>query len=146
MSRKKMDKIFDNKFDESEYDGKSINFNIEPGYIDDRDSESVISDQILMDRIDELIQNSKFNEFNKLNEDGKIPKLNKVQICEVYSFINDEVKDFSVIEIFSAVSEYFDIQGSKFYNSLSNSHKDELLNMLDESRGIKEGKHIDKLF
>ena len=145
--RKKMDKIFDNTFEESEYDGKAISFNIEPSFVDSRDSETMISDKILMDRIDELVQGSvKFKAFNKINEEGKIPKLNKIQICEVYTYINSEINDFSVIEIFGATSEYFDIQGSKFYNSLSNAHKDELLNKLDDARNIREGKHIDKLF
>ena len=144
--RTKMDKIFDNTFEESEYDGKAISFSIEPSYVDNRDSESMISDKILMDKVDSLINGSKYKKWNEINSEGKIPKLNKVQICEVYSFINSSIEDFGVIEIFAATSEYFDIQGGKFYNSLSNAHKDELLNKLDELRNIKELKHVNNLF
>ena len=141
-----MDKIFDNTFEESEYDGKAISFNIDPSYVNEVDSENAISDRILMDKIDELVMGSEYKKWNTINKEGKIPKLNKLQICEVYAYINSNINDFSVIEIFSATSEYFDIQGSKFYNSLSNAHKDELLNKLDEVRNIKEQKNIYNLF
>jgi len=147
MTRQKTDKIFDNTFEESEYDGRSVNWKADPTWTDDKDSETSISDNILMERIDNLIMESKkFKKLNKPGRDGKIPKLNKIQIGAVYSYIVENINDYNVIEIFAAISEYFDIQGAKFYNSLSNAHKDDLMVELDKRTGIIDKKKIRKLF
>lgn len=140
------DKIFDNSFEESDYDGRSINWQLDPVFSSGKDSENSINDVMLMEKVDELIRNSDFNKWNIPDKEGKIPKLSKVQISEVYSYISSNVKEYSVIEIFAATSEYFDIQGSKFYNSLSNAHKDELMIELDRRTGIIDRKGIRKLF
>ena len=140
------DKIFDNSFEESDYDGRSINWQLDPVFSSGKDTENSIGDIMLMEKIDELINNSDFNKWNIPDKEGKIPKLNKIQISEVYSYISSNVKEYSVIEIFAATSEYFDIQGSKFYNSLSNAHKDELMIELDKRTGIIDRKGIRKLF
>jgi hypothetical protein len=140
------DKIFDNSFEESDYDGRSINWQLDPVFSSGKDTENSINDVMLMEKVDELIRNSNFNKWNIPDKEGKIPKLSKVQISEVYSYISSNVKEYSVIEIFAATSEYFDIQGSKFYNSLSNAHKDELMIELDRRTGIIDRKGIRKLF
>ena len=146
MARNKTDKIFDNSFEESEYDGRSVNWKADPTWTDDKDSEQTITDNILMERIDELIMGSKYKKWNKPARDGKIPKLSKIQIGQVYSHIVSNINDYNVIEIFAATSEYFDIQGAKFYNSLSNAHKDDLMVELDKRTGIIDKKKIRKLF
>ena len=146
MARTMTDKIFDNSFEESDYDGRSINWQLDPVFSSSKDTESSIGDIMLMEKIDELIKNSDFNKWNIPDKEGKIPKLNKIQISEVYSYISLNVKEYSVIEIFAATSEYFDIQGAKFYNSLSNAHKDELMIELDKRTGIIDRKGIRKLF
>jgi hypothetical protein len=146
MARNKTDKIFDNSFEESEYDGRSVNWKADPSWSNDKDTESSIVDNILMERIDFLIKDSKFKKLNHKAKDGKIPKLSKIQIGAVYSYIAENIKDYNVIEIFAATSEYFDIQGSKFYNSLSNAHKDDLMVELDKRTGIIDKKGIRKLF
>jgi hypothetical protein len=146
MARTMTDKIFDNSFEESDYDGRSINWQLDPVFSSGKDTENSINDVMLMEKVDELIRNSNFNKWNIPDKEGKIPKLSKVQISEVYSYISSNVKEYSVIEIFAATSEYFDIQGSKFYNSLSNAHKDELMIELDRRTGIIDRKGIRKLF
>lgn len=144
---KKRNKIFNNSFEESEYDGRSVNWKADPSWSIHKDEETSIADNILMEYINELVLNSrKFKKFNKPGKDKKIPKLNKVQISLVYSYIVDKVKDYNIIEIFAATSEYFDIQGKKFYNSLSNAHKDDLMMELDKRRGIIDKKNIRNLF
>jgi len=140
------DKIFDNSFEESDYDGRSINWQLDPVFSSGKDTENSIGDVMLMEKIDGLIRNSDFNKWNIPDKEGKIPKLNKIQIGEVYSYISLNIKEYSVIEIFAATSEYFDIQGAKFYNSLSNAHKDELMIELDKRTGIIDRKGIRKLF
>jgi hypothetical protein len=146
MARTMTDKIFDNSFEESDYDGRSINWQLDPVFSSGKDTENSIGDVMLMEKIDGLIRNSDFNKWNIPDKEGKIPKLNKIQIGEVYSYISLNIKEYSVIEIFAATSEYFDIQGAKFYNSLSNAHKDELMIELDKRTGIIDRKGIRKLF
>jgi len=146
MARTMTDKIFDNSFEESEYDGRSVNWQLDPIWNSPKDTESSIVDSMLMEKIDNLVTNSSFNKWNIPDSEGKIPKLSKVQISEVYSYISLNITEYSVIEIFAATSEYFDIQGSKFYNSLSNAHKDELMIELDRRTGIIDRKGIRKLF
>jgi hypothetical protein len=146
MARNKTDKIFDNSFEESEYDGRSVNWKADASWAESKDSESSIVDNILMERINTLVVESKYKKFNKPARDGKIPKLSKIQIGVVYSYIVERIKDYNVIEIFAATSEYFDIQGAKFYNSLSNAHKDDLMVELDRRTGIIDKKKIRKLF
>jgi len=147
MNRIKTDKIFDNTFEESEYDGRSVNWKADPTWSDSKDSESTIADNLLMENIDTLVMESrKFKKWNKPGKDGKIPKLSKIQIGVVYSYIVQNIKDYNVVEIFAATSEYFDIQGAKFYNSLSNAHKDDLMVELDKRTGIIDKKRIRQLF
>jgi hypothetical protein len=142
--RTKTDKIFDNTFDESESDGRSIKFKIETD--DDSDVESRMYSEILIKRIDELIRNSDFNKLNHISKDGKTPKLSKTQMSLIYTYIITNVKDHSKIDIFAATTDYFDIQPAKFYNSLSNTHKEELILELDKKMNILEKKRIRKLF
>lgn len=146
MARTMTDKIFDNSFEEAEFDGRSVNWTPDPSWANSSDAESSIVDGMLMEKIDNLINNSDFKLFNKPDEEGRIPKLSKIQISRVYSYISSEIRDYNIIEIFSATSEYFDIQGSKFYNSLSNAHKDELMQELDKRTNIVDRKGIRKLF
>ena len=140
------DKIFDNSFDESEFDGRTVNWSTDPSWSTSRDAENCIVDDMLMAKIDVLINNSDFKTLNNPAKDGRIPKLSKVQISEVYSFISNSIRDYNIIEIFAATSEYFDIQGAKFYNSLSNAHKDHLMQELDKRTNIVDRKGIRKLF
>lgn len=147
MAENKTNKIFNNSFEDSEYDGRSLNWKADPSWTENKDSETTIIDNILMDEIHRLISTSKkFKKFNKKAKNGKIPKLNKVQIGVVYSYIVENIKDYNIIEIFAATSEYFDIQGAKFYNSLSNAHKDDLLRELDERTNVIDKKKIRTLF
>lgn len=140
------DKIFDNTFEESDYDGRAINWKPDSSWVSNKDSESSLVDEMLLDKIHELIENSEYSIFNKPNSEGKLPNLNKNQIRDVYAFIENKIDDFNIIEIFAAVSEYFDIQGQKFYNSLSNAHKDKLMTELDKRTNIIKTKGIKKLF
>jgi len=146
MSRVKLDKIFDNTFDESGYEGQSIKFKISSSYVDTDDAEGYLYEDILVKKVDELIRTSEFAKFNKLNKDGKPPKLSKLQMNEIYTFIVNSIKDFNKVDIFSIVTDYFDIQSTKFYNSLSNSHKEDLIIELDKRMNILEKKRIRKLF
>jgi hypothetical protein len=48
--------------------------------------------------------------------------------------------------LFSESCVYFDINPSKFYSSLSNVYKEDLIQELDDRTGILEKKNIKRLF
>jgi hypothetical protein len=65
-----------------------------------------------------------------LDEDNNYRKMNKSEINEVYSYIVNKLSNQPKIEIFSVICNYFDISPDKFYESLSNSFKTELITEL----------------
>lgn len=140
------DKIFDNSFEESDYDGRSVNWKPDASWVSNKDTETALVDEMLLNRIHTLIEESDFSVLNMPNDEGKLPNLNKNQIRDVYSYIESKIKDYNVIEIFAGLSEYFDIRGQKFYNSLSNVHKDKLFTELNKRTNIVDKKGMRKLF
>ena len=90
---------------------------------------------------------SRFKKFNEIDEHGRNAKLKKVEINDVYGYVVGEmVKNYSRIDIFSEMCTYFDINPTKFYNSLSNVYKEDLIEELDRKTGILDRKNINKLF
>ena len=145
--RKKTDKIFDNNFDspEGEFGGK-ISFNLDPS-LGGADEEDMIYRDMLQKDIHGLINNSRFKKFNEIDEFSNAIKLKKMDINEVYGFMMDELLEkYSRIDIFSEMSEYFNVHPTKFYNSLSNIFKEGLIAELDNRTGILSKKNINKLF
>ena len=143
----KDDKIFNNNYGEREYTNENIKFTLSPDYEDDFDPDDKIHYDFLFEKVDVLIQNSQFKNLNKQTEEGVIKKLNKVQINEVFFYIISNVdSSYSKIDIFGVLSDYFDVFPNKFYNSLSNKFKDELINELDKKYDILKRKKINKLF
>ena len=142
------DKIFDNSFDSPEFEHLSnFTFDLDPVYKDLRSEEEKIQVEMIARDIHELIEVSRFKVFNVVDEQGKTSKLKKVDINEVYGYIIDEIaKDYTLIDIFSEMCVYFDINPSKFYNSLSNAYKEELVAELDRKTNILDKKNIKKLF
>jgi hypothetical protein len=70
-----------------------------------------------------------------------------MQINQVYGFVLNSLPGTErKIEIFSILSDYFDIHPSKFYSSLSNKYKNDLIIELDQSMNIFEKKKIRRLF
>lgn len=144
----KVDKIFDNTFGESEYDGNfKSTFTVDNTFHDYEEAEEKIHYNLLFQKIHTIIKESQHSTLNDIKENGKISKLNKMQINQVYGFVlNSLPNNERKIEIFSIISDYFDIHPSKFYTSLSNKYKNELIMELDQSMNIFEKKKIRKLF
>lgn len=142
------DKIFDNSFASTEFESISnFKFDLDPIFRDGRSEEEKIHVEMINRDIHELITKSRFNQFNEIDELGKHNKLKKVDINEVYGFIVDElVAEYTRIDLFSELCVYFDINPTKFYGSLSNAYKEELVEELDNKTGILQKKNIKKLF
>tara|TARA_R110001592_G_scaffold103760_1_gene292133 strand:+ start:220 stop:558 length:339 start_codon:yes stop_codon:yes gene_type:complete len=101
----------------------------------------------LFEVIDKLIKGSEFEHLNEATPDGVIKKLNKVQINKVFFYIIENTgTSYTRIDLFSVLSDYFDVFPNKFYNSLSNKFKDELIEELDKKYNILEKRKIRKLF
>ena len=98
-------------------------------------------------KIHELILASRFKVFNEIDEQGRCNKLKKNDVNDVYGYIIDEIgNNWSKIDFFSEMCIYFDIKPAKFYSSLSNVYKEDLIQELDRKTGILEKKNIKKLF
>ena len=147
--RTKRDKIFDNTFEDGgdfELNG-TISFNLNPQYTDNRDEEDKIESEQIRNKIHELIETSRFKKFNEVDEFQQITKLRKLDINEVYGFMYDELSTkFSIIDLFSELCDYFNINPTKFYSSLSNKYKEALIQELDKKTNVLKRKNINKLF
>jgi len=146
--RTQRDKIFNNTFEDSEFEmDPSFSFNISPSYTDDRDEEDKIESGIIVSKIHELIEASRFKKFNEINEFEQTIKLKKIEINEIYEYLSDELRPHhSIIEIFSEVCDYFNVNPTKFYQSLGNKFKEELIETLDRKTNILKKKNINRLF
>lgn len=144
----KNDKIFDNNFDSPDFElNGQIKFDLDPSMEDSRPQEEQIHYEIIARKIHDLIQNSRFNIFNVVDDLGHCIKLKKADINDVYGFIIDElVANYSRIDLYSELCVYFDIKPEKFYSSLSNVYKEDLIQELDIRTGVLDRKNIKKLF
>jgi len=146
--RTKRDKIFDNTFEETEFEfDTSMSFELSPRVVDNRSEEDKIEADLIASTIHDLITNSRYKKFNVIDEFQQTVKLKKIDINEVYEFISDETRStFSLVDVFSELCDYFNINPTRFYQSLGNKFKEELIEQLDERTNILQRKNINRLF
>lgn len=146
--RTKRDKIFDNTFEETEYEfDTSMSFALAPRVVDNRSEEDKLEADQIADKIHTLITNSRYKKFNEIDEFQQTVKLKKLDINEVYEYISDETREnHSLVDIFSELCDYFNINPTRFYQSLGNKFKEELIEQLDERTNILQRKNINRLF
>lgn len=141
------DKIFNNSYGEQDPSENKITFNVSNTYGDNMDHDDKMHYNMLFSKVDSLIRGSEFEHLNMVTKDGVIKKLNKVQINKIYFHIIEHLgTSYTRIDLFSVISDYFDVFPNKFYNSLSNKFKDELIKELDDKYNILEKRKIRKLF
>ena len=141
------DKIFNNTYGEQDVTENRVNFTVSSTYLDDMDPDDKMHYELLIKKIDNLIKGSEYEHLNEATPDGVIKKLNKVQINKVYSYVIEHIGEgYTRVDLFSVISDYFDVFPNKFYNSLSNKFKDELIKELDDKYNILEKRKIRKLF
>ena len=142
------DKIFDNNFDSPDFEiNSNMSFELDSSFKDTLDEDIKIHYDMIANKIHKLIELSRFKQFNDVDDLGRCKKLKKSDINDVYGYIVDEMKaKFSRIDIFSEMCVYFDIKPDKFYSSLSNVYKEDLIQELDLRTGVLEKKNINKLF
>lgn len=141
------DKIFNNSYGEHDMTENPVNFRLESSYEDSMDPDDKIHYEMMMKDVDRVILESEYCELNKVTPEGVSKKLNKIQINKVFYHVIEKLgRQYTKIEIFGALSDYFDIFPNKFYSSLSNKYKDELMLELDRKYNIFEKKKMRKLF
>ena len=141
------DKIFNNTYGTQDLTDTKIVFKVAPSYEDDMDFDDRMHYELLFENVDNLIKWSEFEHLNELTQGGVIKKLNKVQINKIFFYVIQNIGEgHSRVDIFSVLSDYFDVFPNKFYNSLSNKFKDELIYELDQKYNILEKRKIRKLF
>lgn len=146
--RTKRDKIFDNSFEETEieYD-PHMTFQVSPRISDDRPEEDKIESALIADEIHKLIEGSRFKKFNHIDKFQQTIKLKKIDINEVYEFISDELRvSHSMVDVYSELCSYFNVNPTKFYQSLGNKFKEELIEELDNRTNVLKKKNINRLF
>lgn len=130
----KRDKIFDNTYDEIEIDSTAIEFKVDSS-LEQKSYEYTLDEKLILVKVEELIEKEKrFERFLKADDNGNFKKMNKSDINDVYSYVTTHLANEPRIEIFSIISSMFDVNSDKFYESLSNSFKTELITEL-KSRG-----------
>lgn len=141
------DKIFNNTYGEQDITENRVDFTVSSTFLDDMDPDDKMHYDLLIKNIDKLIKGSEYEHLNEVTTEGVIKKLNKVQINKVYAYIIEHVGEgYTKVDLFSVISDYFDVFPNKFYNSLSNKYKDELIKELDDKYNILEKRKIRKLF
>jgi hypothetical protein len=132
------DKIFDNDFEHTELDTSEKKLTVDSNF----------TEKTLDDKIDETMFNRNIEDFIKTNfrlnnlnirkEDGTFPKINKSEINEIFRSVTEGLPHIPKIEVFSIVTSIYDISPEKFYESLSNTFKTELITEL-KGRGYLKG-------
>jgi hypothetical protein len=141
------DKIFNNNFESPDTEFGNINFELDSATKDNQDEEDKIHYELIAREIHQLITASRFKVFNNVDELGRCTTLKKSDINDIYGYIIDEMAEKnSRIDIFSELCIYFDINPTKFYSSLSNVYKEDLIQELDLRTGVLKRKNIMKLF
>ena len=127
------DKIFNNNYESTDIDTTPIKFKVSEEYQGGSGNlsfEDRLEQDMAFEVISEILDNSKFTVYNKPDAEGSFKKLNKLQINEVYSFTAMKLPALSRIKMFSLLQDYFDVNSNKFYDSLSNTFKKELVEEL----------------
>ena len=132
------DKIFDNNYEATSYQGPDTNFQLSPSYNKGKDFIDALEYDMSYEVIMDVLEKSPFAKFNKPDAEGNYKKLNKMQINEVYSYVAMRLPQFPRVQMFSIVQDHFDINSNKFYDSLSNTFKKELIEELRNSGNIRE--------
>lgn len=143
----KVDKIFHNSYGDIDHESYGrVSFTVDSSFHSYDNPEEKLHDSLLFQQIHALIEGSKFSVHNLIDENMKHRKLNKLEMNEVFGFVSVAMFNIRRIDIFSHLTDYFDIAPAKFYSSLSNKYKNELISELDKATNILEKKKIRKLF
>jgi hypothetical protein len=123
----KRDKIFDNEYESAEIELTNTKFSVDASYRE-KSMDEKVDEEFVKKSVHNLVNgHQKFYKFTQKGEDGEYPKVNKSEINEIYSYVTTELSSHPKIEIFSVLTDLYDITPEKFYESLSNTFKTQLI-------------------
>lgn len=145
MPRKKLDKILDNTYYESYCtDNQYIDFHSEEFAQEDNYVETAFSLEI-MEEIDNIIVVI-FPDLKKKKRNN-VKRINKDVINAIYSHVKHKISiKYKIVDVWYYLSEYLDVDTNKFYESLKDEYKLELLLFLQQNTNLLDSKNIDKMF
>lgn len=136
------DKIFDNDFGQTELDTREKTFQLDPN-ASERNLEDKIDEMIFYEDIKNLLLNNpNYDRFNNPMVDGTYVKINKSDINDMYSLVLEKIPEVKNIEAFSIITTIYDISPEKFYESLSNTFKTDLITELKSRGYLKNRKSL----
>ena len=148
MPRTKLDKVFDNRFHESDIgDNDYIDFHSED-FIETDDISNPFNNvtiKELMIEIDNIIE-TKFIDLKKV-KNSTIKRINKDDINVVYSHVKKSLPDkYTIVDVWYYLSVYFDMNSTRFYECLRDEFKMELIDYLYNNTELLKSKNINNLF
>jgi len=148
MPRTKLDKVFDNKFHETDpTEDISLNFHGSE-FTETGESLNPINAVIvteLMSEIDNCIE-TKFIEFKKV-KNSTVKRINKDDINVIYGYAKKAIPDkFTIVDIWYYLSVYFDINSTRFYECLLDEFKMELIDYLYTNTTFLKNKNMNNIF
>lgn len=135
------DKIFDNDFENTELD-TTEKFSIDANFVEKTFDEKIDESMFYTDVTEFIKSNNRLNTLNSALPTGGFPKINKSEINEIYRCITEKLTHVPKIEVFSIVTSIYDISPDKFYESLSNTFKTELITELKRRGYLKNHKSL----
>jgi len=135
------DKIFDNDFENTELD-TTEKFSIDSNFVEKTFDEKIDESMFYADVTEFIKSNNRLNTLNSALPTGGFPKINKSEINEIYRCITEKLTHVPKIEVFSIVTSIYDISPDKFYESLSNTFKTELITELKRRGYLKNHKSL----
>ena len=135
------DKIFDNDFENTELD-TTEKFSIDANFVEKTFDEKIDESMFYADVTEFIKSNNRLNTLNSALPTGGFPKINKSEINEIYRCITEKLTHVPKIEVFSFVTSIYDISPDKFYESLSNTFKTELITELKRRGYLKNHKSL----
>lgn len=128
------DKIFDNEYEHTEVESSEKSLSIDSNFVE-KTLDEKIDETMFQKYVAGLIDtHPRLKQLNTITEAGTFPKINKSEINEIYKIVTQSLPLVPRIEIFSIVTTIYDLSPDKFYESLSNTFKTDLIDEL-KSRG-----------
>ena len=93
-SNLQQDKIFNNNYESTAYQGPDTNFQLSSSYNKGKDFIDALEYDMSYEVIMDVLEKSPFDKFNKPDAEGNYKKLNKMQINEVYSYVAMRLPNF----------------------------------------------------
>jgi hypothetical protein len=136
------DKIFDNDFENTELDTTETKFSLDTNFAEKTLDDKIDETMFYADVSDFIKSNNRLHTLNSALPSGGFPKINKSEINEIYRCISESLTYIPKIEVFSIVTSIYDISPDKFYESLSNTFKTELITELKRRGYLKNHKSL----